>query len=269
MRQLHKTRTLARLFCQLIVLLPLLLSVGRLEAQEFPELPDLLPPPAAGRLSVILLGGWGSFSQQPVNDMINLDNMLLTTPTSQGGAGLDKGLDQLTDSVTWGAEIRWRLHPRWSAVAGFQHLGARTEISFEYDPGSGPVDAWLEYETAGFPVWAGALYSIRLSPRLSYGIGLGAVYLPASTLHLAGYLGAITQDQEGTASGLGALLAWEGNVQVSDPIALVTSVRLRLARIGDPEDDTGAKITNPQTGDPLTLDWSGVDILIGVRFSIL
>ncbi len=258
-----------RFFCLILILSLIGAGAPRpLQAQEPPALPDLLPPPAAGTLELVVLGGWGSFSQQPLNEMIQFDNALLTAPTSQGGAGLDRGLDQLTDGFTWGAEARWRFAPRWSAVAGFHRLAARTDIHFAYDPGSGPIDAFLEYETSGYPVWAGILYTTRLSERLSYGIGMSAVLVPASTLHLAGYLGTTTLDQEGTASGLGAMLTWEGGVQVSEPISLITAIRLRLARIGDPEDDTGSVITNPQSGDPLTLDWSGVDIMVGLRFTL-
>ena len=88
------------------------------------------------------------------------------------------------------------------------------------------------------------------------------------TYTAGGYLGGITIDQEGTASGLGALLTWEGGMALRDRIGLIASVRLRLARIGDPEDDSGTILNNPYSGDPLTLDWSGVDLLLGLRFSL-
>ncbi len=240
-------------------------------AQTGPGASSLLPPPGESRLSLSLFGGWASFSQQPVNDMIRLDNLLLTTPADDGGFGFDKGLDQLTDGITFGAEVRYRLSPRWSAFAGFERLSDRTRLDFDFtfDPGTGPEECFIEYEVDAWPIYAGMAYSFRFTERLTYRVGLAAVYFPSSRLHLAGRLGGLANiEQEGTASGIGAALSWNGEVAIGGPLSVLGSIRLRLGRVGDPKDSSGDTITNPYTGDVLTIDWSGVDILIGVTVDL-
>jgi len=230
----------------------------------------LLPAPGGGRLSIALVGGWASFSQKPVNDMINFDNMLLTAPVADGGAGLDKGLDQLTDGFTVGAEVRYRLNARWSAVAGFERLADRTRLDFTFDPGTGPEESFLEYEAGGLPLYAGMVYSFRFTERLSYGIGAALLLFPSSKLSLSGGLGSLASiEQEGTASGLGAMFSWTGNLDMKGPVSLVGSIRLRLGDVGEPKDSAGDAITNPQTGDPLSIDWSGVDFLLGLAVDLI
>lgn len=243
---------------------------------------SLLPPPGESMLSISLFGGWASFSQQPVNDMIRLDNLLLTAPTEEGGAGLDKGLDQLTDGITFGAEVRYRLSPHWSALVGFERLSDRTRLDFTFDPGTGPEECYIEYKVDAWPIYAGMAYSFRFTERLTYRMGVAAVYFPSSRLHLAGRLGGLADiEQEGTASGIGdalswngemaigAALSWSGEMAINGPLSLLVSIRLRLGRVGDPkDDDSGDTMTNPYTGDVLTIDWSGVDILIGVTVDL-
>ena len=253
----------------LCLLAAAVLYPARVTAQTGPAAASLLPPPGECKLSIALLGGWASFSQKSVNDMIRFDNLLLTTPVNEGGAGLDKGLDQLTDGLSFGAEIRYRLSSRWSAVAGFERLRDYTHLDFTFDPGTGPEESFLEYEAEGWPVYAGMIYSFRFTERLSYGVGAAMVFFPSSRLSLAGSLGSLASiEQEGTASGLGALIYWTGDMALGGPFSVVGSIRMRLGDVGDPKDSSGDKITNPQTGEPLTVDWSGVDILIGLMIDL-
>lgn len=233
-------------------------------AQTGVQTPSLLPSPTEKNISLSLFGGWASFAHKPVNDLIRFDNMLLTAPVEDGGAGLDKGLDQLTDGLSFGAEIHWQFADRWSAVAGFEYLSDRTNLHFSYDPGSGPVDGFLEYELSALPLYAGLIYSFRFTNSLRYGVGLEAIYFPSSTLHLVGELsGSPDINEEGTVSGIGAAFRCGGEVDIGGPISLQALVRLRFARVGDPEESDGDPIINPQTGESLTLDWSGVDIQVG------
>jgi len=239
-------------------------------AQTDPGASSLLPPPGKSRLSLSLFGGWASFSQQPVNDMIQLDNLLLTAPADEGGAGLDKGLDQLTDGITFGAEVRYRLSPRWSVLAGFERLSDRTSLDFTFDPGTGPEESFIEYEVDAWPIYAGMAYSFRFTERLTYRVGVAAVYFPSSRLHLVGRLGGLVDiDQEGTASGIGAALSWNGEMAIGGPLSVQGSIRLRLGRIGDAkDDDSGETMKNSYTDEVLAIDWSGVDILIGVTVDL-
>ncbi len=231
------------------------------------------PPPEvnqpSARMSVALFGGWASFAQTRVNELIRLDNMLLTSPVSDGGAGLDEGLNQITDGLTFGAEVRYRLKGPWEVVAGFERLRDKTRIDFEYDSGSGPADSYLEYEADGWPVHAGVRYSFRFSDRYAYGIGLSAVIFPASRLHIAGQIGNLAElDREGTVSGLGMALTWGGEMALSGPLTLQGTIRMRFGRAGDPKDASGSVLTDPIEGKPITLDWSGVDIVVGLLIDL-
>ncbi|MCK4772418.1 MAG: hypothetical protein KAT18_05810, partial [Candidatus Latescibacteria bacterium] len=240
-------------------------------AQTGPAAASLLPPPGECKLSIALLGGWASFSQKSVNDVIRFDNLLLTTPVSEGGAGLDKGLDQLTDGLSFGVEIRYRLSSRWSAVAGFERLKDRTRLDFDftYDPGTGPEESFIKYEADAWPIYAGVIYSFRFTERLTYGVGVAAIYFPSSRLYLSAERSSLPIiEQEGTASGLGALIYWTGDMALGSPFSVVGSIRMRLGDVGDPKDSSGDKINNPYTGEPLTVDWSGVDILIGLMIDL-
>lgn len=239
-------------------------------AQTGPGASPLLPPPRESRLSLSLFGGWASFSQQPVNDMIRLDNLLLTTPADEGGAGLDKGLDQLTDGITFGAEVRYRLSPRWSVLAGFERLNDRTSLDFTFDPGTGPEEGFIEYEVDAWPMYAGMAYSFRFTERLTYSVGVAAVYFPSSRLYMTGRLGGLADiEQEGTVAGIGAALSWNGEVSIGDPLSVQASIRLRLGRVGAPkDDDSGETMKNSYTDEVLAIDWSGVNILIGVTVDL-
>ena len=224
---------------------------------------DRNQPPA--RMSVALFGGWASFSQTRVNELIRIDNMILTSPVADGGAGLEKGLNQITDGLAFGVEVRYLLKGPWELVAGFERLRDRSRLDFQYDTGSGPADSYLEYEADDWPVHAGVRYSFRFSDRYAYSIGLAAVIFPASRLHLAGRLGSLVElDQTGTVSGMGLALSWGGEMALSGPLALQGTIRMRFGRAGDPKDDSGSVLTDPIEGKPITLDWSGVDILIGL-----
>jgi hypothetical protein len=53
-------------------------------------------------------------------------------------------------------------------------------------------------------------------------------------------------------------------MRLGGPFALQGTIRLRFGRAGDPEDEDGDVIVDPVGGDPVTLDWSGVDIVVGL-----
>lgn len=246
----------------------LLLPMGA-GAQTGVSMPSLNPDQPSSRMGIVLFGGWSSFSQTRVNELIRIDNMLLTSSVKDGGAGLESGLDQINDGITFGAEVRFRLKGPWEAVAGFERLRDQTRLEFEYDSGSGPMDSYLQYETDDWPVHAGIRYSFRFSDRFAYGIGLSAVIFPVSRLHIAGRLGNLASlDREGTVSGLGAALTWGGEMALSGPLTLQGMIRLRFGRVGDPKDASGNVITDPLEGKPITLDWSGVDIVVGILIDL-
>jgi len=218
----------------------------------------------SGRLSVSLFGGWASFSQKTVNDMIRFDNMLLTTSTDDGGAGLEKGLEQLNDGLTFGIEVRYRLNSVWNIFAGVERLSDNSRIDFTFDAGSGPADSYLDYSAQGWPLHVGIERSFQFTEKLSYHVGAAAVLFPASKLSLSGGIGSLVIDQEGTTTGVGALFSWMGIYDLDGPLSLTGSIRMRMGDVGNPTDDAGDKLTNSYSGDPLKIDWSGVDIMMGV-----
>ncbi len=221
------------------------------------------------RLGISLFGGWASFSQTRVNNLIRMDNLLLTGSVEDGGAGLDRGLDQITDAVAFGIELRYHLKGSWEAFIGVERLQASSRIEFDYDSGSGLLDSYLEYGTDDWPIHAGLRYSFRFSERFSYGIGLAAVVFPASRLVVEGQLGGLAAlDREGTVSGVGAALTWGGEMALSGPLHLQSTIRLRFGEAGNPKDSDGDVITDPLQGKPITLDWSGVDIVVGLLIDL-
>lgn len=246
----------------------LLLPFGA-KAQTGIAMPSQERNHSSTRMSVALFGGWASFSQTRVNELIRIDNMLLTSPVVDGGAGLEKGLSQITDGFAFGAEMRFRLKGPWEIVAGFERLQDQTRLEFEYDTGSGLADSYLEYQADDWPIHAGVRYSFRFSDRYSYGIGVAAVIFPASRLRIAGQLGNLaTLDREGTVSGLGMALTWGGEMALSGPLTLQGMIRMRFGQAGDPKDDSGSVLTDPLEGKPITLDWSGVDIIVGLLIDL-
>ncbi len=252
-----------------LLLIPLTATVlihgGEIRAQSASTAAAKGVASGGGRLSISLFGGWASFSQRSVNNMIRVDNMLLTTPVNDGGAGLDKGLNQLTDGLTFGIEVRYRLGPDWSIFAGMERVADNSRIDFTFDPGSGPVESFLYYSAEGWPLHAGIERSFQFTEKLSYHVGAAAVLFPASKLSLAAGMGSLAMiDQEGTATGVGALFSWTGIYDLGGPLSLAGSVRMRLGDVGDPTDEAGDKLTNSVTGDSLTIDWSGVDFLLGI-----
>ena len=255
-----------------LLLIPLFASVlihgGEIRAQSASA--AVMDEVASGsdRLSISLFGGWASFSQKPVNDMIRFDNLLLTTSVNDGGAGLEKGLDQLTDGLTFGIEVRYRLSPDWSIFAGVERLVDNSRIDFTFDAGSGLAESFLEYGAEGWPLHAGIERSFQFTEKLSYHVGAAAVLFPASKLSLAGGLGSLVIDQEGTATGVGALFSWMGIYDLGGPLNLAGSIRMRLGDVGNPTDDAGDKLTDAYTGDALRIDWSGVDILLGIMIDL-
>lgn len=251
-----------------VAVLLLTLPVSRAGAQAAPG----PAPPAAGtsgpRLRVTLFGGWASFSQTRANYLITVDNLLLTAPVADGGAGLKRGLDHINDCLTGGAEIGYRLRGNWEAVVGFERLRASSRVDFEYDSGSGPTASFFGYQTSDWPIHAGLRYTFRFSERYSYRVGFEGVLFPASRLNVDGRLGAVSLVQEGTVTGVGAGLTWSGEMRVGGPLSLQGTVRLRFGRAGDPKDADGDVIVDPVEGKAVTLDWSGVDILLGVIFDL-
>jgi hypothetical protein len=241
----------------------------RVGAQTGTALPAATLDQSASRLGITLFGGWASFSQTSVNHLIRMDNLLLTSPVDDGGIGLERGLDQITDAITFGVEVSWRLKKNWEAYAGFERLRAGSRLEFEYDSGSGPEDSHFEYRTDDWPIHAGLRYTFRFSDRFSYRVGAAAVIFPVSRLRVSGHLGGLVSlDQEGTVTGIGAALTWGGVVRLNGPLALQTSVRLRFGRAGDPKDADGDVIVDPVQGEPVTLDWSGVDIIVGLLIDL-
>ena len=235
---------------------------GPLPARSTEETP-------AARVRVSLFGGWASFSQTRTNHLIRMDNLLLTASVADGGAGLDRGLDHINDSLTGGIEIGYRLKGNWEAVVGVERLQASSRIDFDYDSGSGPLASFLEYRTSDWPIHAGLRYTFRFSERYAYRVGFEAVVFPASRLNIAGRLGGLVAlDQEGTVTGVGAGLTWSGEMKMGGPLSLQGTVRLRFGRAGDPKDADGDVIVDPIEGKAVTLDWSGVDILLGVLIDL-
>lgn len=255
-----------------LLLIPLLAAVlihgGEIRAQSASAAAMEGIASGGGRLSISLFGGWASFSQKSVNDMIRVDNMLLTTSVNDGGAGLDKGLDQLTDGLTFGIEFRYSLGPEWNIFAGVERLADNSRIDFTFDAGSGPAESFLEYSAEGWPLHAGIERSFRFTEKLSYHVGAAAVLFPASKLSLAGGLGSLEIEQEGTAAGVGALFSWMGIYDTGGPLSLAGLIRMRLGDVGNPTDDDGDKLTDAYSGDLLRIDWSGVDILLGIMIDL-
>ncbi|MFO7769355.1 MAG: hypothetical protein R6W82_10440 [bacterium] len=254
--------------------LPLLLALvltatgtGRLDAQEVPE--ELLPRPVPGTVSVSLLGGWGSWSQTSINSTIRRDNLLLTAPVDSNGAGLGKGLESLNDGIALAVEARLRLDDRWSLVGGVMRLADSSRRDFLYDPGSGPQQSFLSYRVQGWPIYLGAAYGFTFTTSFSYEVSAAAVYFPRTTLDVEGSLGGLVSlDQEGTAAGVGALFRWGGTWHLTDGIGIVGGINLRLGKLGGADQEDGTPIVDAY-GRELEADWSGVDILLGVRFGFL
>lgn len=228
-------------------------------------------PPATGgaRLSLTLLGGWGSWAQKTVNDDIRLDNIILTAPADSGGVGLEKGLDQLTDALVPGLEARWRVGARTAVVAGFLWLRDRSEVAFEIDTGSGPQPGFFRYRVEALPVWVGVSRAYPLTPRASYRVTAALLWTPWSRVRVEGSLGSGADlDEDGTTSGPGLLFGWGGEYRLSGPLAAHLSARMRLARLGDPENADGDPILD-YFDRPLTMDWSGIDLLLGLTWDLL
>ncbi len=246
------------------LLMPLALATG-VRGQTGVSSAPFTPAASPKRLSISLFGGWASFSQTRVNDVIRIENLVLTTAVDNGGAGLERGLDQLTDAATFGLELRYRLNGPWEAFIGVERLRASSHLDFEYDGGSGPLASYLEYSTDDWPIHAGLRYTFRFSERFAYGIGLAAVVFPASRLQVAGQLGGeAALDRKGTVTGVGAALTWGGEMALGGPLQLQGTIRLRFGQVGDPKDSDGDVFTDPIKGKPISLDWSGVDIVVGL-----
>jgi hypothetical protein len=238
-------------------------------AQTTVPAPGLLPPAGSGRVTLTLLGGWSSWSQKAVNDDIRLDNLILTAPADSGGVGLEKGLEQLTDGLAPGIEVRLRLTPRTGLVAGIMRLSDHSRVGFTLDSGSGPQAGSFSYRVTGIPVWIGVSHDYPLTGRVTYRVMAAALWFPFSQVRVKGTLGALPGlDEEGTTSGLGLLFGWGGSYRLSGPFTLQVSARLKLARLGDPEAADGS-IIRDFFGQPLTMDWSGIDLLVGVSWGLL
>ena len=80
------------------LLIPLAFATG-VRGQTGLSNPSLSSADPSKRLSLSLFGGWASFSQTSVNNQIRMENLALTLPVSENGAGLDRGLDQITDVI--------------------------------------------------------------------------------------------------------------------------------------------------------------------------
>lgn len=249
-----------------VVLVFLLLIPVSAACQEEGAGEDLLPRSVPGAVSVTLTGGWGSWAQTAINGTIRMDNYLLTAPVDSNGAGLDRGLESLSDGLAWGIEARLRLSERWSLVGGVLRLADSARRDFVYDPGTGPQPSFLSYEVDGWPVYLGAAYGFAFTPRFSYEVSAAVSYFPLSSLDVEGSLGGLVSlDQEGTATGVGALLGWGGTWHLSDTVGLVGRVQLRLGKLGSAEQEDGTPITDAYGGE-LEVDWSGVDVMLGLRF---
>ena len=237
-------------------------------AQTTVPAPTLLPPAGSSRMTVTLLGGWSSWSQKAVNDDIRLDNFILTAPVDSGGVGLEKGLEQLTDGLAPGVEVRLRLTPRTELVAGVMRLSDHSQVSFTIDSGSGPQAGSFSYRVTGIPVWVGVSHDYPLTPRASYRVMAAALWFPFSQVRVKGTLGAPPGlDEQGTTSGIGLLFGWGGSYRLSGPFTLQVSARLKLARLGNPKAADGT-VVQDFFGKPLTMDWSGIDLLVGVSWDI-
>ena len=231
--------------------------------------PPVIPDEPHGRLSITLVGGWSSFAQGAVNRSIRLDNLLLTAPADSGGAGLDEGLGEIADGLGLGAEIRWRLSPEWSLMAGVQRLYDRSQISFTRDLGGGPQPGRLEYEVRGFPIYVGAYREFSFSARATYRLGVALLYFPDSVLAVNGEIaGATLLAEKGSTNGVGAMFSWGGGLDLGGGLSLDAGVRLRLGRIGDPVDADGDVIQTLAGMRLAPMDWSGVDLLVGITYSI-
>jgi hypothetical protein len=252
----------------MIVLGALLLLTPRgARAQVGDPLPSLLPRQSASRFSLTLLGGWSSFAHGPVNDSIRLDNFLLTAPADSGGAGLDEGLKEISDGLGLGVEARLALSSQWSLLVGVQRLYDRSRVTFTIDPGTGPQSGFLEYKVEGYPIYAGLERAIGLTGRLTYRLGGVLVFFPLSRLRVNGSIGGLADLRlSGKADGLGGMLFWGGDYRIAGPWSLSSTVRLRLGRIGDPVDADGDVIQTVFGQELAPMDWSGIDLLVGLTF---
>lgn len=257
-----------------LLLIPLLAAVlihgGEIRAQSASAAAMEGVASGGGRLSISLFGGWASFSQKSVNDMIWVDNMNLTIPINDGGlVGLKKGSEQLTDGLTFGIEVRYRLGPEWSIFAGVERLADNSRIDFIFEYESVSHESFFEYTTEGWPIHVGIERSFQFTEKLSYHVGAAAVLFPASKLSLAGSMGSLASiDQEGTATGVGALFSWMGIYDLGGPLSLAGLIRMRLGDVGNATDDAGDNLTDAYSGESLRIDWSGVDILLGIMIDL-
>jgi len=239
----------------------LLVPASRVEAQRATE------AHAHPRLSLTLAGGWASFAHSPVNRSIRLDNYLLTAPVDSGGVGLSKGLDEIADGLGLSAEVRWRMGEGWGLSVGLQRLYDRSRVSFTYDPGTGPESGYMEYVVEGLPLHAGVYREWPFTERLTYRLGGALLYFPSSRLRVSGRIGGLAALQEtGTADGIGAMFNWGGSFRLNESLSLEAGVRLRLGRIGDPVDDDGDVIQTTTGMELAPMDWSGVDIVLGITY---
>lgn len=247
-------------------------------AQTAGEASQLLPPLSKKGLDVTLYGGWSSFAHGPINDAIQYDNSLfLTLPAESGGIGLEEGLSQINDALTVGLEFQWGLSPHLSLVAGAERLYDSSGVNFETDiSGSGTVSGSFKYEVQALPVYAGLSRTFPFIGNLKYRLALMALYFHKSQLNVDGEMtsgaGSTFFQEEGTKSGIGAMLSWGGEMKVAQKFTIRADIRLRMANIGDPVRSDGTVIESalpaPIENFPLSLDWSGVDILIGFSYTI-
>ncbi len=228
------------------------------------------PAPGSGRLSVSLLGGWASFAQGSINETIRLDNLFLTAPAGSTGVGLEEGLSEITDGLGLVVEIRYRLSPHYALAFGVQRLYDRSSISFEFDQGqgAGPEPASIEYEVEDWPIYVGVYREFRFTDRVDYRLGGMLVWFPSSTLRVDTRLGSDEMSEEGTTDGLGLLLSFGGDFNLTQRLALTAATRLRLGRIGDPKDSSGLVIKNFFNEEVAPMDWSGVDIVVGLTYTV-
>ena len=227
---------------------------------------------AGDRLTLTLWGGWTSFSQKSLNDVIRLDNFVLTAPADSGGAGLEKGIDPLTDAVGGGIEVAWALGPGRRLIAGIGRLQDGSRVDFLYDddgdPGTPPVASFLDYRVGAWPIHAGLAWGFRLDDRLEYTLSASLLYFPSSDLRVRGAIGGpAALDEMGTASGLGAAFTWGGMVRMGGALRAGVRVGLRLGRLGDVKTSDGSPIVSA-FGDELGLDWSGVDVQLGLTWAL-
>ena len=256
---------LAVLFPALMLLTGTPAAATALQSTSSPSPVENVRGPDPPRVSVRLLGGWASFSQTSVNSSIRIDNMLLTTPADSGGVGLSRGLRPITDGLGGTVEVSLAMGEVWRVTAGVQRIAARTRRDFSFDPGDGIRPAYMEYEVAAWPIALGAEYGYALGTRLHYRMGAALLYFPSSHLGVRGSIGGVADlNEEGTASGAGALFHWGGHAALGERLSLVTRLCLRLGRLGEVRGPDGDPIQT-FTGQRLGLDWSGVDLLVGVQ----